>query len=150
MCYRNSLTFVSGLERCGLLCRTSRADMPQSNQVGRQSHNEYTLSILYPAVDISRLTTPAELLADTVKRSPAAVLFHFYNPLCEIASIPRRTPSAWAFTNGTHKPDHHHHRSENRVKTSRYQSAENVLELDARALARDCLKVLGQEMGVSR
>ncbi|KAF5350099.1 hypothetical protein D9756_009239 [Leucocoprinus leucothites] len=103
-----------------------------------------------PAVDISRLTSPSELLADIVKRSPAAVLFHFYNPLCEIASIPRRTPAAWTFANGAGRPDHSHQKGDDRVHTSRHSSGEDVLELDARVLARECLRVLGQEMGVSR
>ncbi|KAF9445437.1 hypothetical protein P691DRAFT_805683 [Macrolepiota fuliginosa MF-IS2] len=107
-------------------------------------------AIEQPAVDTSILTSPSEIMADAAKRSSAAILFHFYSALCEIASIPRRTPSAWTFTNGTHKSDTSHAKRDDRTKPGRYQSVENVVELDARALARDCLKVLGQEMGVAR
>ncbi|KAF7290808.1 Protein MON2 [Mycena indigotica] len=68
--------------------------------------------------------SPKELIADAVRRSRVAHLFHFYPLLCEIASIPRRTPAAWVA-----------------VK-------QGAKELDARTLARECLKVLGKEMGV--
>ncbi|OBZ73105.1 Protein MON2 [Grifola frondosa] len=36
---------------------------------------------------------PSQLIADAVKRSTKAHLFHFYPILCEIVSIPRKTPS---------------------------------------------------------
>lgn len=65
------------------------------------------------------------LLADAVKRSTIAHLFHFYPVICEIASIPRRTPSTWVML----------------------QNGE-AEELDARVLARHCLKEVGKEMGV--
>ncbi|KAF8550522.1 hypothetical protein OG21DRAFT_397414 [Imleria badia] len=38
---------------------------------------------------------PSALIADVVKRSSVAHLFCFYPVLCEIASIPRKTPAAW-------------------------------------------------------
>ncbi|KAJ3567774.1 hypothetical protein NP233_g6147 [Leucocoprinus birnbaumii] len=102
-----------------------------------------------PAVDTSALTTPPELLSDTVKRSLAALIFHFYNPLCEIASIPRRTPTSWVLTNGSRKPDQHHHISDVRVQKNHAEDGDDVVEQDAGAVARECLRVLGQEMGVS-
>lgn len=86
-------------------------------------------------------------MSDAAKRSPAALLFHFYSAICEIASIPRRTPAAWAFTQ---QSDLNHAKQGSRIKINRYQSAEDVAELDARILARDCLKIIGQEMGVAR
>lgn len=89
-------------------------------------------------------------MADVVKRSPAAILFQFYTTLCEIASIPRRTPSAWALTNGTHKNNSNHLKEDSRIKTNRPTDVEDITELDARVLARNCLKIIGQEMGVAR
>jgi hypothetical protein len=49
-----------------------------------------------PAVDVT--LSPSALIADVVKRSPVAHLFYFYSVLCEIASISRKTPSAWVIT----------------------------------------------------
>ncbi|KAI0300723.1 hypothetical protein B0F90DRAFT_1722805 [Multifurca ochricompacta] len=46
-----------------------------------------------PAIDTS--LQPSELIADSVKRSPRAHVIHFYTLLCEIASTPRKAPSAW-------------------------------------------------------
>ncbi|KAF8495991.1 hypothetical protein F5888DRAFT_1804548 [Russula emetica] len=48
-----------------------------------------------PAVDTS--LPPAELIADSVKRSSRAYIFHFFSLLCEIASVPHKAPSAWIF-----------------------------------------------------
>ncbi|KAF8879578.1 guanine nucleotide exchange factor in Golgi transport N-terminal-domain-containing protein [Infundibulicybe gibba] len=39
-----------------------------------------------------------KLISDAVKRSSVAHLFHFYPVLCEIASMPRKTPSGWVNT----------------------------------------------------
>ncbi|KAJ7641694.1 hypothetical protein FB45DRAFT_900796 [Roridomyces roridus] len=80
-------------------------------------------AIEQPAIDTS--LGPSLLIADAVKRSPVAHLFHFYPVLCEIASIPRQTPSSWVVDKGS-----------------------SVAELDARVLARECLKEVGREMGV--
>ncbi|KAJ7054837.1 hypothetical protein C8F01DRAFT_1161520 [Mycena amicta] len=69
-------------------------------------------------------------------RSSVAHLFHFYSVLCQIASVPRRTPSTWVrVLPGT--PSKVDGREEEEAK-----------ELDARTLARECLKVVGREMGV--
>lgn len=67
------------------------------------------------------------LVADAVRRSPRAHLYHFYGILCEIASMPGKPPSIWVESD----------------------SATGVaLELDARQLARQALKDIGREMGV--
>jgi hypothetical protein len=103
--------------------------------------------------------TQSQLIADAVKRSSVAHLFHFYPVLCEIASIPRKAPSMWVMAD---------------VEGSRRQSSLSlavtpavdgrdetkgsignvnlgvdgkVVELDARVLARACLKEIGKEMG---
>ncbi|KAF9267021.1 hypothetical protein L218DRAFT_955496 [Marasmius fiardii PR-910] len=68
-------------------------------------------------------TNPSRLIADSAKRSPVAHLFYFYPILCEIASIPRKTtPSSFV---------------------------QGGVEMDARSLGRECLMVVGREMGVS-
>jgi hypothetical protein len=79
----------------------------------------------YLAIDAS--LPPSALIADAVKRSAKAHLFHLYPVLCEIASIPRKTPSAWIDLRG---------------------DGVRAQELDARLLARDCLKAIGVEMGL--
>ncbi|KAJ7597649.1 guanine nucleotide exchange factor in Golgi transport N-terminal-domain-containing protein [Mycena floridula] len=87
------------------------------------SDNPSAHCVTQPAIGSS--SSPSVLIADSVKRSSVAHLFHFYPTLCEIASIPRRAPSSWVQEKG----------------------AEPV-ELDARVLARRCLKEVGREMGV--
>lgn len=98
-------------------------------------------------IDVS--LSPTLLMADAVKRSTVAHLFHFYPVLLEIVSIPRKTPSAWVvptkasssvgpLTNGNNKSG------------SDAQRNVDAMELDARTLARNCLKEVGKEMGVSR
>lgn len=151
MSCKNCWTLAYGQDPCGLLYRMTLLSMPWNKPVSLLCvRGPYIYWPSWSAIDPSLLTTPSEIMADTVKRSPAAILFHFYTALCEIASIPRRTPSTWTSTNGIHKPDPNHPRRDSRTKINRYQSVEDVLELDARVLARDCLKVLGQEMGVAR
>ena len=116
--------------------------------------------------------TPRELVSDSIKRSTVAHLFHFYPVLCEIASIPRRSPTAWIQTSalesdkanrGKNERDDGKtkgklQRKENKEKSTRTVAdavvtngdvKRDVVELDARTLARDCLKELGREMGVS-
>ncbi|KAJ7472175.1 hypothetical protein FB451DRAFT_1351838 [Mycena latifolia] len=87
-----------------------------------------------PAIDPS--LSPSLLIADAVKRSSVAHLFHFYSVLCEIASIPRKTPSSWVLSRAAGK--------------EASPEGEEAAELDARVLARECLKEVGREMGVSR
>ncbi|KAJ7102802.1 hypothetical protein C8R44DRAFT_682224 [Mycena epipterygia] len=95
------------------------------------SEQPSAFAVEQPAIDAS--LSPSLLIADAVKRSSVAHLFHFYPVLCEIASIPRKTPSSWVLTRAADK-----------------SSSEGVeaTELDARVLARECLKEVGREMGV--
>ncbi|KAF7329520.1 Protein MON2 [Mycena kentingensis (nom. inval.)] len=83
-----------------------------------------------PPLDVSETRTPGDVIKNAVKRSRVSHLFHFYGVLCEIASVPspRRTPTMW-------------------VKDEGGADGE-ATELDARTLARECLKVIGTEMGV--
>lgn len=72
--------------------------------------------------------------------------------LCEIASIPRRSPTAWV------RADKVDRKVKGKLQRKEELSVEvadadvvdsDVVELDARTLARDCFKELGREMGVS-
>ena len=110
------------------------------------------------AVDTS--LPPAELIADSVKRSSRAHMFHFYSLLCEIASVQRKAPSGWisadrlAVLSGapaekekemeTAPTGRNHHPSSSRLGPGR------LVSLDARELARECLKEVGRELGVRR
>ncbi|KAF9033039.1 hypothetical protein BDZ89DRAFT_1036881 [Hymenopellis radicata] len=83
--------------------------------------------ITQPSLDTT--LTPSLLIADAVKRSSVGHLFHFYAVLCEIASIPRKTPSVWTMAGQADLDG-------------------AVVQLDARDLSRKCLKEVGREMGV--
>lgn len=103
------------------------------------------------AIDSS--LNPSVLVADAVKRSTKAHLFHFYTAFCDIVAIPRKTPSAWVVSQTPMLDDS----STSRKSIVRLESANTtdassgkVVELDARQLARDCLKELAQEMGIAR
>ncbi|KAK1219528.1 Endocytosis and vacuole integrity protein [Marasmius sp. AFHP31] len=89
------------------------------------SENPTSFCVEQPPID-PNVSTPKELISDSVKRSSLAHLFYFYPVMCEIAAIPRKMPSS--FVN---------------------QGAGGVKEVDARSLSRECLRVVGKEMGVS-
>jgi hypothetical protein len=90
-------------------------------------------------------------MADTVKRSDAAILFYFFAELSEVASIPSRTPSTWTLVNEDHRQKLNQSNRDSKSLMKHPQGVEeDVLHLDARTLARECLKVLGHEMGVAR
>jgi len=91
-----------------------------------------SFAVEQPAIDAS--LSPSLLIADAVKRSSIAHLFHFYPVLCEIASIPRKTPSTWVLSRA--------------VDRDSSLEGDEAIELDARVLARECLKEVGKEMGV--
>ncbi|KZT30047.1 hypothetical protein NEOLEDRAFT_1153423 [Neolentinus lepideus HHB14362 ss-1] len=83
-------------------------------------------------------TSPSDLIGHAIKRSSKAHLFHFYDVLCEIAATPRKTPTAWTSTPKPKAINGHGDEGER----------EAVRELDARGLARECLRDIGKEMGV--
>lgn len=117
------------------------------------------------------------MVSDSIKRSTVAHLFHFYPVLCEIASIPRHSPTAWVLQASASDSDKVNRGKKNerddgkgKGKLQKMENKEksiravadaaaaaavdgdvkgDVIELDARTLARDCLKELGREMGVS-
>lgn len=69
------------------------------------------------------------ILADAVKDSPIAHLFYFYSDLCEIASSSGQAPT-----------------SSLPFATSIHSSLSFGMELDARTLVKQCLKLVGKEM----
>lgn len=107
---------------------------------------------------IDTTLSPALLISDAVQRSSVAHLFHFYPVLCEIASIPRKTPHTWVLPQP--KPPTGNSASKvgggvnGRVGSgaavdgdTQDERAAKAIELDARVLARECLKMVGAEMG---
>lgn len=98
---------------------------------------------LTAAVDQS--LPPSALIADSVKRSTKAHLFHFYPILCEIVAIPRKAPTAWvmAMTSA-----HRTSIETNSAGSEGSTTAGHAVELDARNLVKDCLKEVGRELGV--
>ncbi|EAU83566.2 hypothetical protein CC1G_07939 [Coprinopsis cinerea okayama7 len=95
-----------------------------------------------PSASELELSAPKDLIADSVKRSSVAHLFHFYPVLCEIASIPRRSPTGWISKSGTMLS------AAERIGDLKPPGTRDVYEVDARSLARNCLKEIGKEMGV--
>lgn len=88
-------------------------------------------------------------------------MFHFYSLLCEIASVPRKAPSAWisadrlAVLSGV--PAEKEKKEMDAAATDRTHDSRssrpgpgNVVSFDARELARECLKGVGRELGVPR
>jgi hypothetical protein len=118
------------------------------------------------AIDAS--LQPSELIADAVKRSSRAHVFHFYTLLCEIASVPRKAPNAWITADrlvASGEPAagkeeraaateaqvvHHGGRPTQAVTSGASSSLGHIVSLDARVLARECLKEVGRELGVPR
>ncbi|KAF7985483.1 hypothetical protein HWV62_5261 [Athelia sp. TMB] len=102
-----------------------------------------------PAIDPS--LSPTELIQDSVKRSPVAHLFQIYHILGDIASIPRKTPSGWVMAEAS-SPSSPRTKGTSSVTphSTIGVSPQNgiAVELDARTLARDCLRAIGQEMGM--
>lgn len=102
------------------------------------------LTYTFPVIETS--LDPKSLIADAVRRSSKAHLFHFYHIFCEIASLPRKTPSAWLSS----PPEHIAGDGRSRIAQEENERTRDFVEFDARTLARECLKAIGQEMGLLR
>lgn len=89
---------------------------------------------------------PKGLITDAVRRSSKAHLFHFYHVFCEIASLPRKTPSAWLSSPSEHPGGD----GQSRIVQEEQEKVKDFIEFDARTLARECLKAIGREMGLPR
>ena len=117
------------------------------------------------------------MIADASKRSSQGHLFHFYTLLYEIATIHRAPPSMWVnSTSPPHSPPSPKHSKSNglkrkdkdKSKSKNHTTTESihkqrgtigagvegeddapgtVVEVDARILAKDCLRQIGREMG---
>ncbi|KAI8977746.1 hypothetical protein BD414DRAFT_154340 [Trametes punicea] len=121
------------------------------------SDSPSTYCIQQPELDQS--VSPSELIAEAVKRSTKAHLFHFYPVLCEIVSIPRRTPTAWVMSatprtvasSSTEASSADARNSMSWTDVARGVAKEgHAVELDARTLVKECLKEVGRELGVGR
>lgn len=145
-CCVNCWIYDCGLERSGLPYPTRRPQTARRHPVCLFSFSfvwkDLTLSFL--AVDPS--LSPSALIADVVQRSSVAHLFYFYPILCEIASIPRKTPAAWVLTSPVvGVRDQGERGTQGRIGVP--EGGGKVVEVDARGLAKECLRVLGKEMG---
>lgn len=87
------------------------------------------------------------LITDAVQRSSKAHLFHYYHILVEMASIPRKSPSAWLASPNNKATAHN---GNSGIAANEFDGSKPVVELDARSLARECLRQIGKEMGLSR
>ncbi|KAG1853104.1 hypothetical protein F4604DRAFT_1804170 [Suillus subluteus] len=101
-------------------------------------------SVSQPAINVT--LSPSALIADVAQRSPVAHLFYFYLVLCEITSIPQKTPSSWVITNSS-PPEKERGGNFLQPHISALEEGGNVMEVDARTLARKALQVLGKGMG---
>jgi len=118
------------------------------------SDNPTQFCLEQPALgtNLSTPPTPKELISDSIKLSTIAHLFHFYPVLCEIASIPRKVPTRWV-AHDSGNTSHSNKLAESISYSSELEKEKTgipaVKELDARMLARECLREVGREMGVS-
>lgn len=87
------------------------------------------------------------MVSDAVKRSPLAHLFYFYPVLCEIASLPGKTPSAWIRQTTGRSLSNGGGQYQNGVAGGMVDGV--VVEIDARGLAKKCLRLVGKEMGAA-
>ncbi len=178
MCCTSYESSNYGRGRSGRLSRSHRLNMQWSSPVCstilyRRHWLMYGNAQSAPeAIDAS--LPPSELIADAVKRSSRAHMFHFYSLLCEIASVPRKSPNAWiaadrlatsggpaagkekeraagAQMNHGGKPTQAS-TTASTVTTGSGAGSDlgHVVSFDARVLARECLKEVGRELGVPR
>jgi len=111
---------------------------------------------------------------DAVKRLSRAHMFHFYTLLCEIASLPQKSPNGWIAADrlarsgrpaaGEEKEQaagaqisHGGRPTQASTAASTISTGSgagsnlgHVVSFDARVLARECLKEVGCELGVPR
>lgn len=105
--------------------------------------------------EIDQSLNPSALIADAVKRSTKAHLFHFYDIFCEIVAIPRKPPSVWVSTvkheeaSAQDGQTNGHAHGWNSIAVDEASHGKAV-ELDARMLAKQCLKELRSEMGLGQ
>ena len=139
-----------GQGRCGLRSLMRRQRTARRHLVCRSLVSDARADMLSWKLAVDPGLPPSALIADVVKRSPVAHLFYFYPVLCEIASIPRKTPVAWVSVASPPVGSASRDPGESKGSQGRIGAPEGdgkVVEVDARALAKECLRVLGKEMG---
>ena len=110
------------------------------------------------SLDVDPTLPASKLVADVVKRSRKAHLFHFYGSLCKIAALPRKTPSAWIHSSEENDTAAMAHSTlpfkwewdDDLTLSSIVHAASTISleEYDARTLASSCLREIGRELGV--
>jgi len=101
---------------------------------------------------------PSQLIPQAIQRSPVAHLFHFYSLLCEIATLPRSPATAWAIpsvneidektTVFSPEPIDAGHTLDKRSSIGTTLAGKvKPVEFNSRQLARDCLLLIGKELG---
>ncbi|KAF8311099.1 hypothetical protein DL93DRAFT_1519713 [Clavulina sp. PMI_390] len=114
-----------------------------------------------PVIDPS--LPPHELITDATRRSPKAHLFHFYTLLYEIATVPRASPSAWVLPSSSSSVSSMSFSrpltppaslKSKAISTSapagngdKISASLDAVEVDARQLAKLCLREIGMEIG---
>ena len=129
------------------------SDAPSANSVSPPGLYSLSFRSLVSDTDILQAVDPSlppsALVADVVRRSSVAHLFYFYPVLCEIASIPRKTPAAWVSVASPSVGGRDAGEKGVQGRIGVPEADGKVVEVDARALAKECLKVLGKEMGAA-
>ena len=157
----NYENFGCGQGRSEWLSRKHRPSTQRSSLVRTQSVlSPVESSLIFAPQAVDTYLSPAELIVDSVKRSSRAYMFHFYSLLCEIASVPRKAPSAWisadrlAVLSGL--PAEKEKKETEPAATGRAHHPSSsrpgpgFVSFDGRELARECLKEVGRELGVPR
>lgn len=85
-----------------------------------------------------------DVFSEARKRSTRAHIFELYGPLCRIAALPRKTPTAWTRSFKTTWREEVNSRKVSLVAEN--ATIEKAAQLDARELALSCLEELGKEL----
>lgn len=115
-----------------------------------------------PVIALDPKMTPSQLIPVAIQRSPVAHLFHFYPLLCEIAALPTTPPSAWVVPSignvhetvtvqeqptGTTEPVSDDSELKRPSIGVTLGGKVEAIEVNSRQLSRDCLIVIGRELG---
>lgn len=136
----------------GPLCPMRHLHIACNNLVSLHPHAPPKVELNFHTMRLAIDSTlpPAELIQDSVKRSSVAHLFQLYHVLGDIASIPRKTPLGWVMAEPASptSPSAKGVAAASSGTIGVSPQKGDVVELDARLLARDCLRAIGQEMGM--
>ena len=153
------LYVLRGLLRLRLWPGTLWAALSDSpSKFSSEQPGSHTVPVLVQAltnalIAIDTSLSPSALVADAVKRSTKAHLFHFFDIFCEIVAIPRKPPSVWVMTEEpqTASGNERHSRALSSASIASGEANRGKgVELDARTLTKQCLKELRSEMGIGQ